>query len=51
MYRDNALALGLGLVAGLEAAGVTPSDAPKGYDVEVETLLAMLLDTPMKDLR
>jgi uncharacterized protein YjeT (DUF2065 family) len=51
MYRDNALALALTIVAKLEADGVTPSTAPKGYDVEAETLLQQLEDTPMEDLR
>jgi hypothetical protein len=51
MHRDNALAILLTTVDKLEAQGVRPTVAPKGYDVEADVLLAKLLETPIRELR
>jgi hypothetical protein len=51
MYADNKLAAILAAGAKLEAEGVLPSAAPKGYEAEAEGLLALLADMSMEDLR
>jgi Na+/H+-translocating membrane pyrophosphatase len=49
--KDNILAAIREVAAMLEAQGVTPSTAAKGYAIEAEGLLAMLADMSMEDLR
>jgi Na+/H+-translocating membrane pyrophosphatase len=49
--KDNILAAIREAAAKLEAQGVTPSTAAKGYAIEAEGLLAILGELSMEDLR
>jgi Na+/H+-translocating membrane pyrophosphatase len=49
--KDNILAAIREAAAKLEAQGVTPSTAAKGYAIEAKGLLAMLEELSMEDLR